>query len=196
MRIVQTTAPSIEPVTLAEAKVHLRQFDVVQDALISLLITAAREYAESYCGRSFITQTWRGVMDGFPCECIEFERGPLISVQNIIYRDMAGVAQTITSPTLPQYAIDTSGVIPRMAPGFGYIWPIALPQIGAVQVNYTAGYGPAATDVPPVVRNWIMVRVNTMFENREEIAVLGRGSTVTPLEHLDRLLDPIVIRRA
>lgn len=195
MRIVRTTPPAIEPVTVAEAKVHLRHFDVVEDALIGMLITAAREYAESYCGRSFITQAWRGVMDQFPCDWIEIERGPLIAVQSIVYRDMGGVAQTIVAPALPEWAIDTSGEIPRIAPGFGYTWPNALPQIGAVQVNYTAGYGPLATDVPAVVRNWILVRVNTMFENGEEIAVLQRGS-VTALAHVDRLLDPVAIPRA
>lgn len=195
MRIVRTAAPSIEPVTVAEAKVHLEHFDVVHDAMLALLITAAREYAEGYCGRSFITQSWRGVMDAFPCECIEIERSPLIAVQSIVYRDMAGALQTIASPALPEWVIDTSGEIPRIAPGFGYTWPNSLPQIGAVQVNYTAGFGPAAADVPAVVRNWIMVRVNTMFENREEVAVLQRGS-VTPLEHIDRLLDPVAIRRA
>lgn len=195
MRIVRITQPAIEPVTVTEAKVHLRHFDVVEDALIGTLITAAREYAEAYCGRSFITQGWRGVMDCFPCDWIEIERSPLLSVESIVYRDMAGVEQTITTPALPAWAIDTSGEIPRIAPGFGYTWPSALPQIGAVQVNYTAGYGPLATDVPAVVRNWIMVRVNTMFENREEIAVVQRGS-VTPLAYLDRLLDPISVHRA
>jgi uncharacterized phiE125 gp8 family phage protein len=195
MGIVQTAAPAVEPVTLAEAKLHLNEIDNVQDTLIGMLITAAREYAEAYCARSFITQQWRLTLDEFPCGCIELERGPVQSVDSIVFRDMAGVLQTVAGPTFPAYAIDLESPLARVAPGFGYTWPNSLPQIGAVQVNYTAGFGPTAADVPAVVRNWIMVRVNTMFENREEVAVLQRGS-VTPLAHIDRLLDPVAIQRA
>lgn len=195
MRLVQTSAPSVEPVTLAEAKLHLRQIDSADDVLITSLIVAARQYAEAYCARSFITQQWRVVMDRFPCDCIEIERGPLISVQAIGYRDMGGTLQTIATPSLPSWVIDASGERPRIAPGFGYTWPESLPQIGAVFVDYTAGYGATAADVPELVKSWIKVRINTMFENREEIAVLQRG-TVTALAHVDRLLDPIAIQRA
>lgn len=60
--------PVVEPVTLAEAKNYLRvdQDITDDDALISELIVAAREYAETYCGRSFANKTYRQSLDSFP----------------------------------------------------------------------------------------------------------------------------------
>ena len=205
MGLVRTSPPTVEPVSVSEAKVHLEAIDSTHDTMLSLLIAAARQYAESYCNRSFITQSWRLTLDAFPGRwdqsmspagvsfslprnAVLLERAPIQSVDAITYTDMGGVERVIDSPGSPDYAIDLSGSLGRMTPGFGRIWPITLPQIGVVSIDYTAGYGDAATDVPELIRNWIMVRVNTMFENREEVAVLQRG-TVSALPHVDRLLD-------
>lgn len=187
MGLIRTAAAALEPVSLAEAKSHLNVIDDAQDTLITLLIGAARKYAEAYCGRSFITQGWRLTLDAFPC-VLQLERGPVQSVDSIIYADMAGATQTITAPASPDYAIDLTGPLGRVTPGFGRVWPIPLPQIGAVQVNYTAGYGDAAADVPEGIRHWMLVRINTAFENREEVAVLQRG-TLAALPYVDYLLD-------
>jgi len=40
--------PPTEPVTLAEARLHLRVTDTAEDALIGVWITAAREVCEYY----------------------------------------------------------------------------------------------------------------------------------------------------
>jgi uncharacterized phiE125 gp8 family phage protein len=64
-----------------------------------------------------------------------------------------------------------------------------LPQIGAVQINYTAGYGTAATNVPEGIRHWMFLRVASLYENREEVAILTRGK-VEILPFVDFLLDP------
>jgi len=204
MPIVQTVAPAAEPITRAEAKLHLRLDDdlTADDALIDTLISAARAYAEAYCGRSFITQQWRLVLDTFPSpqsfgvpwgqpwsippQAIQLERGPVQSVESVRYLDMGGVLQTMPAG---QYTVDLASPMPRITPIFGAIWPISLPQIGAVQVNYTTGYGAAASNVPAGIRQWLLLRVATLYRNREEVAVLGRGS-VAALPFVDTLLDP------
>jgi hypothetical protein len=53
-----TTAPAIEPVTLAEALTFMRAASGLEDALVSTLISAAREYVENLTQRALITQTW------------------------------------------------------------------------------------------------------------------------------------------
>ena len=68
MALKINTAPTEEPVTLAEAKTHLREdlADVGNDALITILITAARLHAENVCRRAFVTQKWDLYLDAFP----------------------------------------------------------------------------------------------------------------------------------
>jgi uncharacterized phiE125 gp8 family phage protein len=58
--------PAVEPLSLDEAKLHLRVDIVDDDELITVLIQAAREYCEEFCHRAFITQTWKLVLDHFP----------------------------------------------------------------------------------------------------------------------------------
>lgn len=204
MPLIQTAAPALEPVLLADAKNHLRvDADLTaDDALIALLISAARRYAESYTGRSFITQGWRLVLDSFPGpslvgvpfgvpyslpgHAILLDRGNVLQIDSVQYTAMDGSTQTMPPSA---YVADLSGCPARITPVFGQIWPIPLPQIGAVQVNYQAGYGPAATDVPEGIRQWMLLRLTTLYNNREEVAVLPRGK-VEPLPFVDGLLDP------
>jgi len=68
LRYVVVTPPADEPVSLADVRAHLRidDDDTSQDALLNLLISSARRYAELYTGRSFMTQTIRAIADRFP----------------------------------------------------------------------------------------------------------------------------------
>lgn len=73
MPLIQISAPLLEPVTLAEAKAHLRADpdDISQDTIIAIYIGMAREAAEQSCRRSFITQSWMMTMDKFPIPGME-----------------------------------------------------------------------------------------------------------------------------
>ena len=146
--------PAIEPITLADAKQHLRMEVSDDDALITLLIAAARQYAEQLTRTSFITQQWSLVLDAFPgpslmgvpaglpCSlpghAILLEHGPVQSIDSITYVDMSSTVQTMPSAN---YIADMAGLLTRVTPKFGQIWPITLPQIASVSVNFTAGYG-------------------------------------------------------
>jgi len=203
MALDLTAPPIVEPVSLAQMKLHLRVDDDLteDDALIQLLITAARRHAEMVCNASFVTQSWRLTLDAFPggaglagytsgAGAVIFERGPVQSVDSIRYTDLSGTNQLITSPGMPDYAVDLAGRIARMSPAFGKVWPIPMPQIGAVRINYTAGYGDTADAVPEGVRHWIMVRAGTCYRNREEVALVTRGGRLQALPFMDGLLDP------
>jgi uncharacterized phiE125 gp8 family phage protein len=185
------TAPASEPLTTADAKAHLRVDFVDDDALIGLLITAARQYCEQITARSLISQQWRYVIDGFS-GVIFLEKGSIISLDSITYLDMGSATQTMPAT---DYASDFSGPLGRITPKFGKIWPIALPQIAAVQVTFTAGYGVDATFVPVGIKQWLKLRIGALYENREEV-VSGRSITVTPMPFVDSLLDPYRIVRA
>ena len=206
MPLIQTQAPAVEPVTLTDIYLQSRIIDNAEDTLLTLLIGAARRYAESYTGRSFITQKWALVLDSFPgmqmggyaafgrgyslpANGIQLDRGNVISVDSITYTAMDGTTQTMPET---DYVAELSGNPGRIAPAFGKVWPIPLPQIGAVRVDYTAGYGPTADDVPEGVRQWMLMRISTLFENREEVAILNRGK-VEVLPFVDTLLDPYCV---
>lgn len=197
--LIQTVAPTTEPVSLDEAKLHLRVDSdlTADDGLIGTLITAARLHGEAETGTSFITQTWRQVLDRFPCEIV-LERGPVQSIGSIVYRDMAGATQTVSfasavngiqRSTDATIVADLSGRVALVRPAFGCVWPIPMPETGAVAVTYTAGYGSLAAAVPAGIKQWIMLRVNTLYENREAVAILPRGR-LEALPYVDGLLDP------
>ena len=194
--------PAIEPITLSDAKQHLRMEVSDDDALITLLIAAARQYAEQLTRTSFITQQWSLVLDAFPGpslmgvpaglpwslpgHALLLEHGPVQSIDSITYLDMASTVQTMPSAN---YIADMTGLLARVTPKFGQIWPVTLPQIASVSVNFTAGYGATADKVPAGLVQWMKLRIGTLYENREEV-VTGRGINVTPMPFIDGLLDP------
>lgn len=61
-------APALEPISLAEAKNHLRvDTDLTEDdLLIGMMISAARGIAERFTKRAIITQQWKVFLDIFP----------------------------------------------------------------------------------------------------------------------------------
>jgi len=48
----------------------------------------------------------------------------------------------------------------------------------AVEIDYTAGYGSAATDVPAGLRQAMLSLVGHWFENREAVLMAGSGAVV------------------
>ena len=185
MSLQLVTPPAGEPVSLAEAKLHLRVDVDDDDALIGSLISAARQAAETLTGRQMITARWKLVLDAFPCHAILLAKCPVQSVVNIQYLDMNGMSQTLP---LVDYVVDTSCEPARITPVFGKTWPPTLPQIGAVTITFDAGFG-AASAVPEGIKSWIKLRVGSLYAHREEMSILMRGR-IDPLPFVDGLLDP------
>ena len=200
MPLVLVTPPAEEPVSLAEAKLHLRVDFADDDALITALISAARQAAETLTGRQIVTARWKLVLDSFPGpslmgvpagqtfslpgHAILLHKCPVQSIVSIQYLDMTGSLQTLASNS---YTADFACEPARITPVFGQIWPVCLPQIGAVSVTFDAGYG-AATTVPEGLKSWIKLRVGSLYAHREEVAVVSRGR-VELLPFIDGLLD-------
>ena len=201
MPLQLVTPPAEEPVSLTEAKLHLRVDFTDDDALITSLIVAARQAAETITGRQIVTARWKLVLDCFPGpslmgvpiglifslpgHAILLPKCPVQSVFAIQYLDMASSVQTMPST---DYTVDVACEPARITPVFAKIWPICLPQIGAVWVTFDAGYG-AATAVPEGLKSWIKLRVGSLYAHREEVALVGRGR-IESLPFIDGLLDP------
>ncbi len=163
------TPPAEEPITLAQAKAHLRVDTSDEDALITSLITAAREYCESFQNRALITQTWELVLDAWPAFPVTLPLPPLQSVTSVKYTDCVGIETTWAASN---YIVDTDD---EMGGRIGLAYGITLPTttlqpINGIRIRYVAGYG-AAANVPQAVKQAMLLYIANRFENREAVDV-------------------------
>lgn len=180
------TAPTTYPVELATAKLHCRVDASDEDTLLTALITAATEMAEQKTGRALMTQTWSMALGAFP-EYVELTRVPVQSITSVKYYDTAGVQQTLSN-TLYSLAQDDFGFA-RIYSVPGSVWPDTYERNDAVEVVYVAGYANAAA-VPESIKQWILLMISTMFDNRETESYSSRAvSTTVRMQFVDRLLD-------
>lgn len=183
MNLKQYTAPTTEPVTLSEAKLHLRVDTDLDDTLITGLITAARISAETFSRRSLITQVWDLYMDRFPgCDTITLPRPPLVSTiespVTITYKLMDGTEQTYPSAN---YVVDTASEPGRLKLVLAAYWPgDVLYPLSAVRIRYTAGYGLAAA-VPQIYKQAMLLYIGHWYENREQILTNGAAPQELPM---------------
>ena len=96
MTLTRIAAPVAEPVTLSEAKAHLRVSDTAEDTLITGLIKAAREEVEETTGLALITQDWRLYLDCWPPSgIVRLRRNPVQSVIQVTVYDGSGNAADV-----------------------------------------------------------------------------------------------------
>lgn len=163
-----TTQPATEPVTLAEAKAHLRIDTTADDTLIESLITAARQWCEDYERRAYVTQTITVKLDRFTNKIV-LPKPKLQSVTSVKYIDTAGVEQTLSTDI---YNVDTYREPGRITLAYNQSWPTTRDDYNAVEIVYVAGYGDAA-DVPDRVKCAIKLIVGHLYENRESTAPIS-----------------------
>lgn len=179
--LVRSTPPATEPVSLTEAKLHVRQDGSGDDALITSLIQAAREYVESYTNRSLITQTWKLYLDRFPCEqFIYLPRPNLLTISSISYVDLNGQTQTWSSAN---YIADTASLPGAVRLAYQCFWPGARTQAQSVCITYTAGYG-AAASVPEAIKSAMKLCIGHWYMNRESVAMGGMQEIPMAVEAL------------
>lgn len=181
------TGPVVEPVSLAELKLHLRLgTDVTEDTYLAELITAARDYVETVTHRALITQTWDYWMDEFPGENFyELPLGNLQSVSSIKYKDDDGTETTMTVTT--DYLVDVNSEPGRIWLPFGESWPtFTAHPYNPITTRFICGYGSAASNVPMPIRTSIKLLAAHFYENREMYVV---GQAINKIEFsIDALL--------
>jgi uncharacterized phiE125 gp8 family phage protein len=179
------TGPATEPVTTQEYKDHLRVDITTDDTLIDGLGTAAREWAEMYTRRAFVTQTWDVILDEFPGtqnerfqehrgDIILIPKAPLQSITSITYVDENGDSQTFSSG---DYIVDTASEPGRVFPIINEVWPTIQSVGQAVTVKFVAGYG-AASAVPEGIKLALKMIVGAWYNNREDYCIGGKFQTV------------------
>lgn len=161
-----------EPVTLQDAKAHLRIVDDNdEDALITALITAAREYVENFTGRILVQ---REVTDTFGCFgwYLELNHRPVSGTPTISYLDTDGAEQELAT-------VITSGArYPfRVYPASGTSWP-SFETNTTITATYTAGY--AEGGVPQSLVQAMLLLIEHWWGNRGAV-VIGSTATEVPM---------------
>lgn len=163
---VRSAEPSIEPISVVDAKEHMRVDNDDEDLVIESYIKAARRWCEEFTRRSFINTTWVAKLESFPCWLIEIEKCPLVSVTSIAYTDTAGVSQTISAAN---YQVDGHSTPGRIIPAYGLSWPAVRSQLSPITLTFVAGYGATAASVPDVIKSAIKIFTAHLYEQREAI---------------------------
>ena len=182
MSLVQTSPPSVEPVTTTNQKDWMRVDTSDEDTLIGNLASASRAYIELSTGRQFITAPWQYKVSTFPAGVdLVLPISPLQSVSSITYVDTDSVTQTWDSSL---YTVDTASDVGRVRPIYDEDYPIVRGYADDVTVTFIAGYGDAATDVPDRALTAIKLLAANWFENREANTPISLQAVPSGLETL------------
>lgn len=149
--LLPNSSEIVEPVTLVEAKAHLRVFHSSDDALISGQIAAARQYAENFTGRALVIASWRQTLDWF-CTPIRPALWPVSEIDAITYLDSDGVRQALDASA---YAFDGDRNTIRPTGS----WPTGS------EVNVDFSTNPQ--DVPAAIKAAMLLVMADLYENAE-----------------------------
>ena len=183
MNLRLISPPSVDPISLEEAKAHLNvDADITEDDnLIRSLIAAATQAAEHKTGRSLMPQTWELTLDRF-VPVVALDKPPVRLVKSVRYMDPDGAMQTLPAAA---YLVDDFSEPGRLVPAPGAFWPETRCQLNAVRIEFETGYENAAA-VPRSIKQWMLLQIGTMYANRESVVI---GTIVAELPHVDGLLD-------
>lgn len=167
MIVKVVTAPTAEPVSLTEAKLHCRVDESADDALITALITAAREEIERMSYHALMPQTLELVLDAWQMPIV-LPYPPLTSVTSIKYVDEDAV-ETTWSSTNYLVSVDRIPALIVLKPNKELPSVTLYPQ-EAIRVRYVAGYATAAA-VPQSLKQAMLLLIGHWYENRESVTV-------------------------
>lgn len=174
MKYAVTTAPTVEPVALADAKIHLRTVtgDTSEDsAIITPLLTAAREYCENATGRALVEQTIKAYPDSWGLW--RLPRPPITTITSVKYYDTDDTEYTLAATDYQFDAVDGQILILE-AP------TVELRKLNPIVVEYTAGY----STCPKTIRQAMLLLIAYWYAER--------GDTTTVDESTERAVKRLL----
>ena len=184
MKTYQVITPaSTYPVSLTEAKSHLKVDTTADDTYITSIIKAATQLSEEYTNRFFIDTVIDQTCSDF-AQLQTLFKSKVSAVAHVKYYDSDNSLQTLSAsvydtqlnyePSQIQLADDKS-------------FPEITKRNDAVVARYTVGYGSAASDVPEIIKQAILLTIGNFYQNRNSV-VIGRIATELPM-NVKWLLD-------
>jgi uncharacterized phiE125 gp8 family phage protein len=178
------------PITLAEAKEHLRveATDTDEDALITSYIAAAGATIERETGYVVTGQRDETiVLDGFEAQIVLPLRPVDEDAVTISYLDTDDASQSLTA-----FRAFTKDKLTRLV-STDDDWPRASSKKGAVSIGISAGYADIA-DIPADLKIAAKLLIAHWYANREAVNV-GNISTSLPFA-AKAMLENNAVRRA
>ncbi len=183
MTLFRTLEPAVEPVTLSEVKAHLRIDHMQEDGLIEGLIRAARQEVEKTTGQALIDQAWRLVLDDWPVrDTVFLRRTPVKAVLSVTLFDADGAGSLLDpdSYLLDPFSAPARLHFARRPPGPGL-------ALNGIEVDFSAGYGEAGTDVPDLLRRAVLMLAGHWYEFRAQYGATDQPVSLPP--GFQRLID-------
>ena len=169
-----------EPITLEQAKAHLRVVGSDEDDYIAGLIEAARAMAEGRLNRTLVQRQLTGTFRSW-CDRIELLKPPIVSVDSVEYLDTDGALQLFED-------FDLAGQ--SVLPVAGAALPPLRYRPDAIRVMYTAGYEPGT--VPQPIVQWMLLVIGALYAHRESMTA-GVKVEMIPEEFNRWLLQPYMV---
>lgn len=190
MALVMTSGPGPEPVTVSEAKAHLRLDSSAEDLLIASLILTSRLHVEAALGLALISQAWTLTLDRWPDgDAVVLPMRPVQAIAQVRVRDAAAGALVVDPAS---YRLDGQGVPARLVRR-EVGWPSTHQNSAGVEIDFVAGFGAAAADVPEPIRHAVLLLVAHWYEHRDPIEI-GAAGTAIP-RPVSELLAPYRVVR-
>lgn len=177
--LLETSAPSVEPVTLAQARSQCRLVASgsppthPDDDQLEIYIAAARSAAEDFCNRPFVQRSIAWRFDRFDSDNqqLKIPTGQVRSITSISYVDTDGNPQSFTDFTfLPT---NLGGIL---VPDYNFEWPDVRGHLGDVTITFVAGYeddGASPPDltanIPVPIKSAILLYTAHLYMNREAV---------------------------
>jgi uncharacterized phiE125 gp8 family phage protein len=183
MAVKVITPPTAEPITLQEAKDHLRQPFDDEDDYIAALIPAARGMLEKLTQRHLMPQVVEFAVPAW---------GYGIRAQAAPFRELVSVSYTDTGGAPAEMDLAGVYVDPYIEPAliglpYGGTWPEA--QAGTLRVVRAAvGYADAAS-VPAPLKQWMLLAIAAMYDHRSA-TVTGVSVSALPEDFMHWLWHP------
>jgi uncharacterized phiE125 gp8 family phage protein len=193
MGLSLVTAPESYPVSLVEAKAHLRVEHEEHDTRISLYIAGETGYAESFMGRALVPQVWDYTLDAFPAaadpQIITLPMPKVISVDGVFYQDTDLAEQEWDAAS---YIADVTSDPARIGLASGVSWPTPCTGLNAIRIRFTTGYldatvSPALVAVREDIKIAILLRVQATYQGGENADKLRDAAEIYLRRHRNHL---------
>lgn len=153
MHAVLTSPPAVEPVSLAEAKAHLRVTASDEDAQIARLITAARKSVERRTGLALIEQGWSGFADDWPPSgAFDLPLWPLIEIAALKVHGEEELQEIDPA----HYFCDLVSRPARLVLRPWRVWQKPGRIAKGIEIVFTAGFGASGGTVPEDLREAVL----------------------------------------